>query len=350
MSENNINISGEGSGTSCDVELCMALFDAADKLRSLAPWDTFCEVDVCEVYPRAESEPYYCSFTGMFEDVLGLSVYKGHSGLVSLSAFINSADLPEYISESRRNCLTCVWGSKNDDDRQDLALTKIAERKYRGYDEWPRFRYYETGYEPSYLNNIQMKEITLVMNALYDAITEMQEDGSLKKLNEGERIRRRYDEEEDCWVNEIMPPVEKIEAVTDGCVITDELLIRRIKKKPVNGRYLEYDMPYIPVPLENERGGRRVYPRLCILCDSERPAMENQYFLHDTEDPRDVALGMLVNYMEEKGRPAGVYVRDAELFGIIGDLCAKTGVALSFSPMLKVLDFFVDDIINQFKK
>ena len=350
VSENNINMFGGGSGKAYDAELCKALFDAADELRKLRPWDTFCEVDVCEIYPRAETEPYYCSITGMFEDTCELSVYKGHSGLISLSSFINSTDLPDYVSQSRRNCMTCMWGSKNDDDRQDLALTRMAEKKYHGNDEWPHFRLFETGYEPSYLNNLQIKEMTAVINALNDALREMSESGALEKMNEGERIRRRFDEETECWINEVMPPIEKIEAVTDGCVITDELLVRRIKKKPLKGRYLEYDMPYIPVPLENEHGGRRVYPKLCILCDSERPAMENQYFLQEYDDPRDVALGMLVNYMEEKGRPAGVYVRDAELFGIINDLCVKTGVTLSFSPMLKVLDFFVDDIINQFRQ
>lgn len=348
MSDNSIKIFGAGSG-GVDKEICGPLFDAADELRRLRPWETFCEVDVCEIYPRAESEPYYCSVTGMFEDMYSLSVYKGHSGLVSLSAFINSADLPDYVAQSRRNCLACAWGSKNDDDRQDLALTKAAGRKYRESKEWPRFRVYETGYEPSHLNEIQMKELTQIINAFCSALREMADDGTLEKLNEGERIRRRFDEEEERWVNEVMPPVEKIEAVTDGCVITDELLVRRVRKKPLNGRYLEFDMPYIPVPLESPHGGRRVYPRLCMLCDAERPAVENQYFIQHAEDPRDVALGVLVNYMEEKGRPAGVYVRDAELFGIIGDLCAKTGVALSFSPMLKVLDFFVEDVIDQFQ-
>ena len=51
MSENNISISGAGSGTVYDAELCKALFDAADELRRLRPWDKFCEVDVFEIYP-----------------------------------------------------------------------------------------------------------------------------------------------------------------------------------------------------------------------------------------------------------------------------------------------------------
>ena len=76
MSENNISISGAGSGTVYDAELCRALFDAADELRRLRPWDKFCEVDVFEIYPRAESEPYYRSVAGMFEETLACLYIK----------------------------------------------------------------------------------------------------------------------------------------------------------------------------------------------------------------------------------------------------------------------------------
>jgi hypothetical protein len=146
-------------------------------------------------------------------------------------------------------------------------------------------------------------------------------------------------------------PIEQIEAVTDGCVITDELLIRRLKKKPVNGSSLEFDMPYIPAPISgNSPDGRCFYPRICIFCDTERASVENQYFINRTEDPRDIVLSMLVSYIEEKGRPASIYVRDAELFGIIGHMCDQIGVELYFSPMLNMLDFFVNDIIDRFNK
>ena len=48
--------------------------------EGLDQWDKFCEVDVFEIYPRAESEPYYCSVAGMFEETFSMSVYKGHIG------------------------------------------------------------------------------------------------------------------------------------------------------------------------------------------------------------------------------------------------------------------------------
>lgn len=354
MDDMDKNVPAEASGAeitkNTEAKAVRELFDAADELKRLEPWKDFCEIDICEIYLRDSSEPYYCSISGMFEERYSLSVYKGQPGLISLSAFLNAVDLPEYVALSRKNCLECSWGSRKDETSHDLAMVKAAGKKYRGNTAWPRFRLYETGYEPYYLNTAQQQELAEVMEALCVSIKEMQEDGIYQSLNEGERIRRRYDETEGRWINEIMPGIEKIEAMTDGCVITDELLVRRIMKKPVNGSFLEFDLPYIPVPLDTgEKGKRRIYPRLCILCDAERASMENQYFLHMYENYRDVALGMLLNYMEEKGRPTAVYVRDAELFGIISDLCSKVGVELCFAQMLKILDFFVDDVIEQFQ-
>lgn len=328
--------------------VCRKLYDAADRLKKLAPWKMFCEVDICEIGLKDQDEMFYCSMQGMFEDDQRISVYQGIGGLVSLSAYLNGSELPEYAAFSRKNCMECMWTGRNDLRRHDLGCVRLAEKKYRGHDAWPLFRRYETGYEPYYLSPSEMELMGEILTQLCNAIEELRGCGELEAMNEGERIRRMYDPEQDAWVNEILAPIEKIEAMTDGCVITDELLVRRLQKKNMNGRSLEYDMPYLPVPVQEEGlRGRRRYPRLCILCDADRAFVEGQYFIGPAEDPRDVALGMLVNYIEEKGRPQTIYVRDPEMLGIIGNLCSQARIEICFSPILKMLDFFVEDIMLQ---
>ena len=334
-----------------ETALLKRLYNAADLAAGLRLWETFCEVDICEIYLKDGREPYYCSIQGMFEDEHSISVYAGHDGLVSLSNYINGAELPDYVETSRKNCLECSWVSRGGLRRRDLAQIKAAGRKYRGAGAWPLFRHFETGCEPYYLDDDQMEILTLVLEELCRGFQEMKQEGQLEKTEEGARLRRMYDREKDCWVNDLLAPIEKIEAVSDGCLITDELLIRRLRKKPVNGCSLEFDMPYLPVRngLTDDRGRSRLQ-RLCILCDSDKGSVEQQYFLTPVDDPRDVALGMLVNYIEEKGRPVTVYIRNTELYGIAGHLCSETGVELCLSNMLNMLDFFVEDIIEQFEQ
>ena len=45
--------------------VCKALYDAADRVKKLAPWKLFCEVDICEIYLKDQEEPFYCSIQGM---------------------------------------------------------------------------------------------------------------------------------------------------------------------------------------------------------------------------------------------------------------------------------------------
>lgn len=328
------------------------MYEAADKLNEAEPWKYFCEVDICEIYLKDSEEPYYCEINGMFDEQHNsVSFYKGQDGLVSLSSYINMAGCPEHISMSRKNCIECEWEPKAKERPLDIADLKLAGKNYgsAASDEWPKLRFYQTGYEPHRLTVDQMKEFAAVAEQLSCAVFEMKESGALDHIREGERIRRMFDSEKGEWINELLPAIDKIEAVTDGCLITDELLVRRLKKRNMNGRYLEMDIPYIPFRFrENRVGDRYKYPQLCMICDAERAAVEGQHILQGADDIRDVALGMLVNYIETKGRPQTIYVRSAELFGIIGDLCAKSAIPLVFSPLLKILDFFVEDIIEHF--
>ena len=64
------------------------------------------------------------------------------------------------------------------------------------------------------------------------------------------------------------------------------------------------------------------------------------------DDPRDVALGLIIVYIEKYGRPSKIYVRDPEIFGIIGHLCSSVDIEVTFTPALHMLDYFIDDMVT----
>lgn len=323
------------------------LYDAADEIKSLSLWNIFCEVDLAEIYFPGDEGPFYCSISGMFESPKGISVYRGHKGIVSFSHYVSSLDLPDYIAESKRNCLECTWGARKDLRKRDMDILRGCERKYRGKEAWPLFRKHETGFEPWFLRDDEVRLLARVLRELSKAAKQLTGSSSLSAMAEGYRIGRRFDFEAAQYVNEFLPPVDKIEAMTEGCMITDEVLIRRLKKKPGSGRMIEFDMPYLPMSVEGTgRDPRPFYPRMCIICDAEMSALTEHYMVSRTDDPRDVALGLMIHHIENKGRPNVVYVRDPEIYGMIGHLCSSVDVEVVFTPALHMVDGFVNDMME----
>lgn len=322
------------------------LYDAADELYSLAPWDIFCEIDIAEINLKDEEETYFCTITGMYDDRFGVGVYKGPSGLVSISNYINAIEVPWYIAENKKNCLECIWTSRNMLRKRDMTRLKSCEKTYRGKSAWPHFRKYETGFEPWYLNQSEVRVLSEVLHQLACAIKELIDAEMINDITDGDRIKRSYDKETGTYKNEMLKPIDRIEAVAEGCVITDELLIRRLKKKPQNGMTLEFDLPYLPLPLNGMHEERPFHPRFCMLCNTDSMEIETQYFVDLHEDPRDIALSIIIDYVESKGRPAAIYVRDTETFSIIGHLCKSIDVDIFLVPALPMLDDFMQDIVD----
>ena len=71
----------------------------------------------------------------------------------------------------------------------------------------------------------------------------------------------------------------------------------------------------------------------------------DSYFVDLREDPKDTALGMIINYIEENGRPDEIFIRDAEIFGIIVNLCKEVDVPVHLTNSLRAVDFFMQEMI-----
>ncbi len=325
------------------IKIWSDLLDVLDEIKKIRPWDYFCSVDLTEIH-FSEDEVYYCSASGYYEPVCGVSVYKGQAGLLSVSSVLSGDESPDYIVKNKKQCMEVIWGPRKSLKNKELGIIKKTGHKYRGSDAWPIVRRYDPGMLPWYLSDEDAEEMTKVLVEYVNSLRELYDSGQDGEMSEGDRISRFYDEDTNTWKNKILPPVDKIEAVTEGCIITDELLLRRMKKHDYNGAVLEYDVPYLPVPVRGS-GARPFYPRICIICDSETGMVENQFFIKRTEELTDVVLGLFIDYVQENGRPDVVYVRDLEMLGILGHLCKSIDVDIYVSPWLYFIDSIMGDML-----
>ena len=326
-------------------ELWGKLYQTVSLIKSLEPWKIFSEVDLAEIFLPEKDEPYYCSVLGMFHGNIGLCIYEGHNGLINFSSYINSSDFPDYIAESRRNCLSCVFVDASHIAERDSSI--IEKLNYNFSDEdIPLFRNHKAGFAPWYFSKGDAEIAAAVTEEFARAYTELAACGALAEMDRGERICTRYDKETESWINELLSPVEKIEVITESCIITDEILIRRLSKKPNNGVSLEFDLPYIPITVENGMTEKRpFYPRIATLCDAATLESIERYFVDIRENQKDTVLGMIVKYIEENGRPDEIFVRDAEILGIIVNLCKEIDVSVHLTNSLRAVDYFMQEII-----
>ena len=326
-----------------------ALYSAADRIWSLQPWEIFCEIDIAEVFCKNAEEAYYCSLGGMFDEKRSVSVFRGESGLIELSQYISLRDagVDERIANVRRDGLELSWGSRERLRSRDRRILKNAGHSYRGRDVWPLFRSLQQGMEDWYLEEEEAAEMAEVLTELANGMEELIHTCDRAVLEAGNRMCRHYDAGEDRWITELIPPLESISMTTQGCLITDEILLRRLKKKKCNGADLEMEAAFVPLKLHNTKQRERsFYPKLCVLCDADSGIVEEHTFVDRNEEIIDIVLSMFIHYVEQNGRPLSVHVRDAKMYGILGHLCENIGVGVYVTASLEAVEDYFNDLLD----
>lgn len=320
------------------------LYDACDRIRQTAPWDYFCEIDIMEIRTVNDEEKYYCVVGGMIDEQKSLSVYKGKDGLVSLSYYLSmkDAEVDEQIAGTRRNCLECKWCGRESLRSRDRKILKSTGHSYRGKDAWPLFRKLESGYEAWFMSEEEAEIMAFVMEQISDGMKDLLARHGIADIITGNRMVRKYNPIERTWRTCLEPPVTSVDMVTQGCMITDEVLLMRLKKKKMTSRIMEIDSTYVPLPLKGrDRLSRSFYPKVCVMCDSETMMVEQSGFIDRDEEVVDTVLTMVIGQIESDGRPGEIIVRDTNMYGILSHLCSSINVPLYISPALEAVDSYL---------
>lgn len=135
-----------------------ALYDLADRLHQLAPWDWMEEEQIIRVIHPETGESAYLSVMGSAGEHVSLAVYLGEKALRRVNLIqsddpfdreIPEADHLHLILETRQ--LQCSFGLRAELRKHELVEIKRLGRKYRG-DNWPMFRSFRPGYAPGPLD------------------------------------------------------------------------------------------------------------------------------------------------------------------------------------------------------
>jgi len=328
------------------VEQWAELYEIAGNIKLLAPWDYLWDSDLITIMLPGEEEPICCSIMGRNGECYAIGVYPGFEAIMSYYRLARTTEeLPQFLAGLEQKCLACHFGDREEVSDKDRETYKALGLKFRGRNEWIYFRSMEPGLYPWHLDSKQVDLMIQALGNLAMACMHLQEGKITVDFGGGQTLFRHYSPEKGLWLNMAaqMPPIP---VKMTNLSVKDELLIASLRKAKQTKQRLEYDMAYLPFPVQERKQDRPYLPRSLLLVDSDSALILDQHMAEPDEDFIGNALRMLATHIEEHGRPAAVHVRDERMSCLIEDLCKKIGVKLIVGKGMPTMDAILSEIIE----
>jgi hypothetical protein len=329
------------------------LFDAVVAFKKLSCWQWMYDSDIFAIENPENGEIGYCSVLGLEGQVFGLVVFLGEEGFSTLMQLYSQ----EYLEEEdidflfRSKCIAVTFEDKEDLDSVDRELIGSLQYRFRGRKSWPRFRRYDPGYYPWYIDASDVRFLTCALQQAFAVSSRLARDeASLLHPENAEYVllrriaaRRRGRPWEDAWHSP--RPVVSRKSLSSRY---DEIKARRVVKSCAPARSWELDIFFAPLPAKHENE-RPYYPILFLCLERETMLVLGAKAFHPGNCDGKI-LDAFLDIVEERGtRPVLLAVRKEELQSIFKPLASKLGIKLVREKSLR-MDSLKDLLVKDYKK
>ena len=135
------------------------LFELADKLKALQPWNFLYEDEIFGVRDPGTGTIGFISFMGARGEHYAMSVYLGERALMKFFNLSENADnmSPESILEISQ--LQVSFEGRDQLEKEDREIIKAIGKKYSGKSAWPMFRSFRPGMVPWFLEEAEKESM-----------------------------------------------------------------------------------------------------------------------------------------------------------------------------------------------
>lgn len=328
------------------------LYQAAIRVKELAPWEWMEETDILGVQNPETDEIGFVSVMGMLGEHLSLAVYLGPKGLYGFWEFeeTGAQDPAEFLlkishlqaSFEDRSILT-------DKDRKQI---KELGFKFRGRQAWPMFRSYRPGWFPWYLEAPEVRFLTVALEQALDVTRRYREDPELLTLSGADDYLVRVSKMVAgalVWEDQIatvLPPDPESISIT-----MDVDLLETVQRLPMSPYTLEMDLFLSPIPI-GERGERPYFPYMLLTVESDSGMVLGSELLavESTLEAMygQVPLEAVQQIARFNMRPQQIHVRSALLYQLLELLVDELGFELQHRPSLPSLDSAKEFLLSRF--
>jgi hypothetical protein len=177
------------------------LYDAAQRIKDLAPWEWMDETDIFGVELPGTNLLGFVSVMGARGEYFAVSVYLGED---TLGTFWNihhddsTAD-DDAVMEMRQ--IMASFEDRGDLEKKDHDIIRRLGLKFRGKKSWPMFRSYRPGYVPWFLEDEEVEWLSCALEQTPEVSLRFKDDPSLLEHDDAEGYLIRVAErDKNGWV------------------------------------------------------------------------------------------------------------------------------------------------------
>jgi len=245
------------------------LYDLADELYRLAPWDWMDETQLIALRHPQTGEIGYLSVMGIAGSHRALAVYLGQEAIERYNRVHSDdpgtqQDSIRLILESRQ--LQVSFNERAMLSKADLAEIKALGRKYRG-ECWPQMRSFHPGIEAEPINEAEALWLTLAVEQLLALapLLRSDPDQTFRTNDLGVLILCRQQSAAGDWTDAWEPHhMANYAFPSPPC---DAALAAKVKAHP-RAANIECLFTLLPSPIR-PKGGRGVYPYILLAVDAD---------------------------------------------------------------------------------
>ncbi len=245
------------------------LYEAAIRVKEMAPWDWMSETDVFGVQDPESGEMGFVSVMGALGEHYAVAVYLGPSGLYSFWNFQELEPLALDEDFMAMTHLQAAFENRSELTEQDRDLIKKLGLKFRGRQAWPMFRSYRPGYFPWYVETQEARLLTFALEQTLNVAPRFKEDPALLTPGDNTDYLLRAPQEKEgalAWGDQVVnvPPPEPA-AIS---IAMDIPVLKTLKAVPMSRASLEMDLFWLPMRI-GERGTRPQFAYMLLVVESE---------------------------------------------------------------------------------
>lgn len=329
------------------------LYEAAARIKEIAPWEWLMEDDLFGVQNPETSEFGFVSVMGTLGEHFAISVYLGPEGLYGFWNLEEAGPMgnPEQILEIPQ--LQASFEDRNELEQQDRDLIKQLGLKFRGRQAWPMFRSYRPGFVPWFLEAAEVRFLTHVLEQAAEVALRSQADPDLLEPPDDDTYLMRVPQpagDDLVWTDQLMavPPPQP----TPISLRMDMQALAALKSAPRGRQTLEADFFLLPMATQEERGARPYYPYMLLMVEQQSGMILGSEMLKPEPTLMDMWGLIPLNVAQQLYRmgvlPKEIKTRSSLLLQLLQPLANDLGFKLKESQKLSKLDSAKEFLLQRF--